>query len=58
MATSHERLAAFGSQLIEVHLWLREEPAEKRIVAALNALNVPEWRDTPPAFLRTDDAAG
>ncbi|MEW2354447.1 hemerythrin domain-containing protein [Spirillospora sp. NPDC029432] len=25
MTTPHERLAAFGHQLIEVHLWLREE---------------------------------
>ncbi|MFD1540893.1 hemerythrin domain-containing protein [Nonomuraea guangzhouensis] len=28
--TSNERLAAFGNQLIEVHLWLREELAELR----------------------------
>ncbi|MEV5988477.1 hemerythrin domain-containing protein [Streptomyces sp. NPDC052051] len=27
---------------------------EKRIVSALNALDIPAWRDTPPAFLRTD----
>ena len=25
MTTSHGRLTAFGNQLIEVHLWLREE---------------------------------
>ncbi|MFC5745928.1 hemerythrin domain-containing protein [Actinomadura rugatobispora] len=25
MATPHGRLAAFGNQLIEVHIWLREE---------------------------------
>ncbi len=30
METSHERLAAFGNQLIEVHLWLREELAALR----------------------------
>jgi hypothetical protein len=30
METSHERLAAFGNQLIEVHLWLREELATLR----------------------------
>ncbi|MER6982203.1 hemerythrin domain-containing protein [Streptomyces carpinensis] len=30
MVTSHERLAAFGNQLIEVHLWLREELAALR----------------------------
>ncbi|MCP2356297.1 hypothetical protein HD597_003317 [Nonomuraea thailandensis] len=28
--TSHERLRAFGNQLIEVHLWLREELAALR----------------------------
>ncbi|OPG06733.1 hemerythrin [Microbispora sp. GKU 823] len=29
---------------------------EKRIVAALNALNVPDWDRSPPAFLLADDA--
>ncbi|PPK60545.1 hemerythrin domain-containing protein [Actinokineospora auranticolor] len=28
---------------------------EKKIVAALNALDVPEWRADPPAFLLVDD---
>ncbi|MEV0590562.1 hemerythrin domain-containing protein [Nonomuraea cavernae] len=28
--TSHERLAAFGNQLIEVHIWLREKLAALR----------------------------
>ncbi|WP_199836262.1 hemerythrin domain-containing protein [Streptomyces sp. NRRL F-4489] len=37
--------------LMETH-FLYEE---KRIVAALNALNVPEWKQAPPAFLLTDD---
>ncbi|MCN9243718.1 hemerythrin domain-containing protein [Streptomyces sp. RY43-2] len=27
---------------------------EKRIVSALNALDIPAWHDTPPAFLRSD----
>ncbi|MFF5212981.1 hemerythrin domain-containing protein [Streptosporangium sp. NPDC000396] len=30
MTTSHGRLTAFGNQLIEVHLWLREELAALR----------------------------
>ncbi|AJC53004.1 hemerythrin HHE cation binding domain-containing protein [Streptomyces sp. 769] len=29
---------------------------EKRIVAALNALNVPDWEGSMPDFLLTDDA--
>ncbi|GLW10050.1 hypothetical protein Misp01_51790 [Microtetraspora sp. NBRC 13810] len=28
---------------------------EKRILSALNALNVPGWDRSPPAFLRTGD---
>ncbi|GAA4070617.1 hemerythrin domain-containing protein [Actinomadura miaoliensis] len=38
--------------LMETH-FLYEE---KRIVAALNALNVPGWDQSPPAFLLTADA--
>ncbi|MEV7802701.1 hemerythrin domain-containing protein [Microbispora sp. NPDC088329] len=30
MTTSHGRLVAFGNQLIDVHIWLREELAELR----------------------------
>ena len=30
MTTSHGRLAAFGTQLIDVHIWLREELAALR----------------------------
>jgi hypothetical protein len=36
--------------LLETHLTYEE----RRIVAALNALDVPAWRHTPPDFLRTD----
>jgi len=37
--------------LVETHFTYEE----KRIVAALNALNVPSWHRTRPAFLLTDD---
>ncbi|MEU1056515.1 hemerythrin domain-containing protein [Streptomyces sp. NPDC005876] len=40
--------------LIETHFTYEE----KRIVSALNELNVPSWDRTKPAFLLTDDKAG
>lgn len=40
--------------LMETHFGYEE----RRIVAALNALDVPEWRRSRPAFLRTDGSGG
>ncbi|WP_206068112.1 hypothetical protein [Nonomuraea composti] len=38
--------------LVESHFTYEE----RKIAAALNALDVPEWSDAPPAFLLTADA--
>ncbi|MGK5543154.1 hemerythrin domain-containing protein [Streptomyces sp. URMC 127] len=46
--TSHERLEAFGNQLIDVHLWLREELSTLRANVAAYLTDLSDVSDGAP----------